>query len=265
MGNVTMVSSRALIALVLMFPAMALGQALHPDYLDANAGSPQLRRLRPSVPSANAVTYKSRLIGYVQSANASEAPAGTAVRAAPTTASDLLATIEEGDSITVTRSGEWSQIVLRRPLGGPSPLSGAEVDPVVLGRAPWAPGQQPIAASSTPGNLRELDPLETEQDPSSKITLPVEPPGPLPAVSLNRNYEGRLSLKPRAFGLQKEFPYQLLNPVGKRIAYVDVSGVKAVDSLAFNDRQVTILGTMEPVKEGSDKMIIRARLIRPRN
>ena len=55
------------------------------------------------------------------------------------------------------------------------------------------------------------------------------------------------------------------DPVGKRIAYVDVSGVKAVDSLAFNDRQVTILGTMEPVKEGSGKMIIRALLIRPRN
>ncbi|MFP6854139.1 MAG: SH3 domain-containing protein, partial [Opitutales bacterium] len=157
---------------------MASGQALLPDYLDANAGSPQLSRLRPGVPSSNAVTYRSRLMGYVQSANANEAPAGTAVRAAPTTASDLVATIETGDSVTVTRSGEWSQIVLRRPIDGASPLSGAEVEPVVLGRKSWEPGQQPIAESSAPGDVRELDPLETEQDPSSKITLPVEPPGP---------------------------------------------------------------------------------------
>ena len=265
MGNVMMKSSRAFIALALTFPAMAWSQALHPDYLDANAGSPQLRRLSPNVPSANAVAYRSRLMGYVQSANANEAPAGTAVRAEPTTASDVLATIEEGDSITVTRSGEWSQVVLRRPLGGPAPLNGAEVEPVVLGREPWAPGKQPIAESSTPGDVSELDPLETEQDPPSKITLPVEPPGPLPAVSLNRNYEGRLILKPRRLGLQKEFPYQLLNPVGKRIAYVDVSDVKAVDSFSFSDRQVTILGTMEPIKQGSSKKVIRARLIRSRN
>ena len=263
MGNATIKFSRVLIAHVLTIPVLAFGQALNPDYLDANAGSPQLRRLRPKVPSGDAARYRARLMGYVQSANAGEAPVGTAVRAAPTTASPLLATIEEGDAITVTRSGEWSQVVLRRPVDGKTPLSGAEVEPLVLGRDAWAPGQPP--STQAPGGVSVLDPLETEQDPSSKTVLPVEPPGPLPAVTLNRNFEGRLVLKVRTFGFQKEFPYQLVNPLGKRLAYVDVSDVKAVDPLTFNDRLVTILGTMGPAKEGSDKMVIQARLIRPRN
>ena len=265
MGNVMMQIMCVLCVHILFFPAMGFGQALNPDYLDASAGSPQLRRLRPDAPSAETANYRTRLMGYVQSSEAEEAPAGTAVRAAPTTASALLATIEAGDSITVTRSGEWSRVVLRRPVGAPVPLRGGEVEPVILGRAGLSPGQGITAEPSIPGEVRELDPLETEQDPDAKITLPVEPPGPLPAINLNRNFEGVLVLKTRRFGLQKEYPYQLLNPVGKRLAYVDVSGLKAVDALDYNDRKVTILGTMESMKEGSNKRIIRARLIRSRN
>ena len=264
MGN-AMIFSRVLIALVLTTPVVAFGQALHPDYLDANAGSRQLERLRPKVPTGEAAPYKERLMGYVQSAKADQAPVGTAVRAAPRETSPLLATVEKGDSITVTERGEWSQVVLRRPVDGQTPLSGAEVEPLVLGREKWSPGQSPPTQAQTPGGVDVLDPLENEQDPSSKITLPVEPPIPLPAVTLNRPWEGRLVLQTRTLGIQKSFPYQLQNALGKRIAYVDVSGVKAVDPLVFNDCRVTILGTMTPVKEGSDKMVIHARLIRHRN
>ncbi len=264
MGN-AMIVSRVLIAHVLTFPALAFGQALHPDYLDANAGSRQLERLRPKVPTGETATYKERLMGYVQSANADQAPVGTAVRAAPRETSPLLDTIEKGDSITVTKQGdEWSQVVLRRPVDSPTPLNGAEVEPVVLGREKWSQ-EQSSTQTQTPGGVDVLDPLENEQDPSSKITLPVAPPKPLPAVTLNRPFEGRLVLKTRTFGRQKSFPYQLHNALGKSIAYVDVSGVKAVDPLAFKDCRVTILGTMGPVKEGSDKMVIQARLIRHRN
>lgn len=265
MGNAKLIITRGLAALVILFPAMSFGQALHPDYLDASAGSPQLRRLRPDAPSAETANYKARLIGYLQSAEAEQAPPGTAVRAAPTTASALLATVESGDSITVTKRGQWSKVVLRRPAGSPVPLSGAEVDPVVLGRKAWTPGEPPLSDASAPGSVRELDPLEAEENSPDNITLPVKPPGPLPAINLNRNFEGLLVLKTRSFGFQKNLPYQLLNPAGKFLAYVDVSELKAVDALDFNDRFVTILGTMEPVKEGSKKKIIRARLIRPRN
>ena len=265
MGNAKLILRRGLTVLVTLFPAMSFGQALHPDYLDASAGSPQLRRLRPDAPSAETANYKARLMGYLQSADAEQAPAGSAVRAAPTTASALLATVETGDSITVTKRGEWSRVVLRRPAGSQVPLSGGEVDPIVLGHKAWEPGQAPLTDSTPPGSVRELDPLEAEEDSPDKITLPVKPPGPLPAINLNRNFEGLLVLKARSFGFQKSFPYQLLNPAGKLLAYVDVSDLKAVDALDFNDRYVTILGTMEPVKEGSKKKIIRARLIRPRN
>ncbi len=265
MGNVMNKITHVLCVHILILPVTGLGQALHPDYLDASAGSPQLRRLQPDAPSSVSTNYKTRLMGYVQSADAGQAPSGTAVRAAPTSSSPLLATIEDGDLITVTRSGEWSKIVLRRPLGYGAPLAAGEVEPVILGQSAFTPAEEVSATPITPGNVGELDPLETEQEPEGNINLPVEPPGPLPAINLNRNFEGLLVLKTRGFGLQKDFPYQLLNPIGKRLAYVDVSGVKAVDALDYNDRKVTILGTMEPVKEGSSKRIIRAKLIRARN
>ncbi len=265
MGNVMKKIAHVLCVHIIIIPVTGFGQALHPDYLDASAGSPQLRRMQPDAPSSVSTNYKTRLMGYVQSADAEEAPSGTAVRAAPTSASTLLATIEDGDSITVTRSGEWSKIVLRRPLGSGVPLTSGEVEPVILGQSASTPAENITATPITPGNVGELDPLETEQEPEGNITLPVEPPGPLPAINLNRNFEGLLVLKTRTFGLQKEFPYQLLNPIGKRLAYVDVSDLKAVDALDYNDRKVTILGTMAPVKEGSSKRVIRAKLIRARN
>ena len=79
------------------------------------------------------------------------------------------------------------------------PLRGGEVEPVILGRAGLSPGQGITAEPSIPGEVRELDPLETEQDPDAKITLPVEPPGPLPAITLNRNFEGRQGKGGRTF------------------------------------------------------------------
>ena len=265
MGNVMKNITHAFCVLAIMLPVTGFAQALHPDYLDASAGSPQLRRLQPDAPSSVSTNYKTRLMGYVQSADAEQTPSGTAVRAAPTSASPLLATIENGDSITVTKSGEWSKIVLRRPLGSSVPLAGGEVEPVILGQSTLTPVQNITASPATSGNVGELEPLETEQESEGNITLPVEPPGPLPAINLNRNFEGLLVLKTRTFGLQKEFPYQLLNPIGKRLAYVDMSDLKAVDALDYNDRKVTILGTMTPVKEGSSKRVIRAKLIRARN
>ena len=142
-----------------------------------------------------------------------------------------------------------------------------EVEPVVLGRAQWNEGAtgKEAPATTPPGGIRELPPLETDQQKPSDLRLPVKPPFPPPAVSLHRNFEGKLVLKPRKLGFEKDFPYQLLNTNGKRLAYVDVEGMRAVDPLDFRDRSVTILGKLEPLEEGSKNLIIRARLIRGRD
>ena len=108
-----------------------------------------------------------------------------------------------------------------------------------------------------------MDALETKQAQLDGSTLPLKPPSPAPAVSLHRNFEGTLVLKPRKLGLQREFPFQLENARGRRLAYVDTEGLKIVDPVEFKDRKVNLLGKLEPLEEGSKDLVIRARLLRP--
>ena len=155
----------------------------------------------------------------------------------------------------------------QNPIPGTQTNKQEEIEPVVLGREQWnkgATGKEPNKTTN-PGGIRELPPIETEQQKPGDLRLPIKPPFPPPAVTLHRNFEGKLVLKPRKLGFEKDFPYQLLNPDGKRLAYVDVEDMRAVDPLDFRDRSVTILGKLEPLEEGSKKLIIRARLIRGRD
>jgi hypothetical protein len=148
-----------------------------------------------------------------------------------------------------------------------------EVEPIVVGRKKWsdpAPNTSPEFQSQSDqektgnpsGKIEELDPLETEQGTVNPSLMPLEPPSIPPAVNLNRNFEGTLVLKSRKFGFQSDFPFQLVNSRGKRLAYIDTQGLRAVDPLSLKDRKVNILGKLEPIKEGSDELVIRARLLR---
>ena len=160
------------------------------------------------------------------------------------------------------------------PLPGKQPSPPNEVEPVVLGRDRWNDGavaeaSPPVTASKdtapASAEIRELPPIETDQQKPGDIRMPLKTPFPPPAVSLHRNFEGKLVLNPRKLGYERDFPYQLLNAAGKRLAYVDVDAMRAVDPLDFRDRRVTILGKLEPVEEGSKNLIIRARLMRGRD
>lgn len=149
-----------------------------------------------------------------------------------------------------------------------------EVEPVVVGRKQWSTPpvdeKSSIAdhgtANSTSGlkdaPIDQLDALETKQAQVNNSGMPVKPPSPPPAVSLHRNFEGTLVLKPRKLGLQSEFPFQLENASGHRLAYVDMDGLKIVDPVDFKDRRVNLLGKLEPIAEGSKDLVIRARLLR---
>ena len=147
-----------------------------------------------------------------------------------------------------------------------------EVEPIVVGRKKWnekpavAPSVeqtiQPVPEESNSVAIQELDPLETKQNQPSGIDMKINPPVIPPAVNLHRNFEGKLVLKPRTLGFEKNFPYQLENSKGRRLAFVDMENLKVIDPLDYKDKRVNILGKLEPLKEGKKDLVIRARILR---
>ncbi len=153
-----------------------------------------------------------------------------------------------------------------------------EVEPVVVGRERWnektkdpetptkslSEGEDDKSDSQT-SRINELDPLETQQVKPEPTELPISPPKNKPATQIVRNFEGTLVFKPRQFGFANEYPYQLENSQGKRLAFVDVNFLKGTDAQDFADEQVNVMGKLEPVEEGSDDLVIRARVLRLSN
>ena len=144
-----------------------------------------------------------------------------------------------------------------------------EVEPIVVGRKKWSdrPIETPIKSlptqpSAKSVNIEELDPIETQQPKPGKIDMPGKPPLPAPAINIHRNFEGTLVLKPRKLGFQRDFPFQLENARGKRLAFIDVGNVRIIDPLEFKDQKVNVLGKLEAIEKGSDELVIRARLLR---
>ena len=147
-----------------------------------------------------------------------------------------------------------------------------EVEPIVVGRKNW--NEKPATASSAEQNsqpapeesdsvsIQELDPLETKQSQPGGIDMKINPPAIPPAVNLHRNFEGKLVLKPRTLGFEKNFPYQLENSKGRRLAFVDMENLKVIDPLNYKDQRVNILGKLEPIEEGKKELVIRARILR---
>ena len=151
-----------------------------------------------------------------------------------------------------------------------------EIEPVVVGREKW--NEKPQASPKTEtlsspsedealnnGRISELDPLETQQVQPDPSELPLDPPKNKPATSIVRNFEGTLVFKPRILGFESKLPYQLENSKGKRLAYIDVDNIKGLDPQQFVDQSINVMGKLEPIEEGSDDLVIRARVMRPTN
>ena len=144
----------------------------------------------------------------------------------------------------------------------------AEVEPVVVGREKWS--DKPVEQTSKPNTptesnsvaIQELEPLETKQNKSEGIDMKIAPPVIPPAVNLHRNFEGTLVLKPRTLGFEKDFPFQLENTQGRRLAFVDTEDLKVIDPLLYKGKRVNILGKLEPIEEGKKDLVIRARILR---
>jgi hypothetical protein len=151
-----------------------------------------------------------------------------------------------------------------------------EIEPVVVGREKWnekpqaSPKTETLSSTSEDesvpnGRISELDPLETQQVQPDPTELPLDPPKNKPATSIVRNFEGTLVFKPRILGFESKLPYQLENSKGKRLAYIDVENIKGLDPQQFVDQSINVMGKLEPIEEGSDDLVIRARVMRPTN
>ena len=181
-------------------------------------------------------------------------------------ASDANAQSEKTDSPPPSLADAFGKA---EPANPPAVKAGEEVEPVVVGRRKWSdrPVDKPINNAPSESaektvRIEELDPLETQQPKPSKIDMPSKPPSPPPAVNIHRNFEGTLVLKPRKLGFQRDFPFQLENARGKRLAFIDVGNVKIIDPLDFKGQKVNVLGKLEAIEKGSDELVIRARLLR---
>ena len=104
--------------------------------------------------------------------------------------------------------------------------------------------------------------METKQNKTEGIDMKISPPAIPPAVNLHRNFEGTLVLKPRTLGFEKNYPFQLENTKGRRLAFVDTGNLKVIDPLDFKGKRVNILGKLEPIEEGKKDLVIRARILR---
>ena len=151
-----------------------------------------------------------------------------------------------------------------------------EIEPVVVGREKWNEKPQDLPKTETlsspaeddavpNGRISELDPLETQQVQPDPSELPLDPPKNKPATSIVRNFEGTLVFKPRILGFESKLPYQLENSKGKRLAYIDVENIKGLDPQQFVDQSINVMGKLEPIEEGSDDLVIRARVMCPTN
>ena len=151
-----------------------------------------------------------------------------------------------------------------------------EIEPIVVGREKWnekpqaSPKTETLSSPAeneavTNGRISELDPLETQQVQPDPSELPLDPPKNKPATSIVRNFEGTLVFKPRILGFESKLPYQLENSKGKRLAYIDVDNIKGLDPQQFVDQSINVMGKLEPIEEGSDDLVIRARVMRPTN
>ena len=107
------------------------------------------------------------------------------------------------------------------------------------------PASEPAEQTSKPNTptesnsvaIQELDALETKQNQTEGIDMNISPPSIPPAVNLHRNFEGTLVLKPRTLGFEKDFPFQLENTKGRRLAFVDTGNLKVIDPLILKGNE----------------------------
>ena len=158
---------------------------------------------------------------------------------APKPDAGVLAIAAKGDKTEITGlDGRWTQVQLQRDLVGyvqlaaPAAVPAAEAGPV-LAPVPSAPA----APADAVGKPAEAD---------------------ASATSLSRTFEGQVEATSRTLfvGPKPPFPWQLVDPSGARIAYLDLSQLLLTQQIdQYVGHTVDVFGPASPVGKTGDVVV----------
>jgi Bacterial SH3 domain len=165
--------------------------------------------------------------------------AGAAIRLKPKADAPVLATMQEGDKTEITglRSG-WTQIKLHKTIVGYIQVGGP------LASSSSAPAPAPVMSVA-----------------AAPVATPAPSPVPVsagPAAALPRVLQGMLVETKRLLfvGPRPDYRYQLNDPAGKRIGFLDVSKVAPLQRIeTYTDQLVTISGVIKPTSDWKNLVI----------
>ena len=170
---------------------------------------------------------------------------GAAIRMKPKADAPVLAAMQEGDKTEITglRSG-WTQIKLHKTLVGYI-QTGANPAAVAAAPAPVAAAPAMLPAAAAPAS---------------------PPPGAGPAAALPKFMQGMLVETKRLLyvGPRPIYDYQINDPAGKRIAFLDVSKVALQQKIETCVNQfVTVSGVVKSTSDWKD-LVIEVQTLNPR-
>jgi pyruvate/2-oxoglutarate dehydrogenase complex dihydrolipoamide acyltransferase (E2) component len=178
--------------------------------------------------------------GYVKNRDLSkqlDVMPGANVYVAPKAASGVLAVFAKGDKAEITGlHGSWTQVRLDKILVGYIQTGGG---------APETASAAPVAAPPT---------APTAPAPAAPAPTASSDDG---SVSLSRLFEGTLATTKSMLLPKRPYDWQLVDPSGKRIAFVDISKLLLTDQIDnYSGHGVVVLGSLKPVKDTNDLVIL---------
>jgi hypothetical protein len=162
---------------------------------------------------------------------------GATVYMGPKDDAGVLCVFDKGDKAEITGlRGTWTQVRLDKTLVGyiaenqQAPVAPAVAAPPPPAPVPLAP---PTSSASSPA------PAQSSEN-----------------AHLSQLFEGTLASTRVPLMPKRPYDWQLLDSAGKRIAYVDLSGLLMTDQIDnYAGHAIVVLGSIEPVKKTPDIVI----------
>lgn len=210
-------------------------------------------RAGPPPPGWTAIEVPGPFEGYVRNRDLTkqlDVLPGSSVFLGPGEDLGVLAVFAKGDKAEITGlRGSWTQVRLEKSLVGYIRTGPAE--PLAAPVPPTAPAATPAGAAAPEA------PAPASAPPAAAAAAPA-PSSAAPAenVALSRLFEGTLASTKTLMPTRKPYDWQLLDPAGKRIAYVDISKLLLTEQISsYAGHGVVVLGSIRPVKDSDDLVI----------
>ncbi|MGC9450846.1 MAG: SH3 domain-containing protein [Oceanipulchritudo sp.] len=207
--------------------------------------------------------FKGEITGYVPDAKIGKdlLPVDNAlIFSGPGTESTVLGTFRTGDPVEIIDTGEWWKI----RYGGGFPVYFVLETPPPLPPVTGMAEETVVADTEEAGMFEETGAVDIpEESPPPAELLPEEQRRGPPPGTVGQRYEGVFKRSKPFLGLiQPKAPFYLEGANGRRIAWVDTSGIVIPGSIKdFLDRNVIIHGE-RTLKESGGDWIIQARNMR---